>query len=443
MATTTRPTLPAAPKPPLTTRDRLAIAAGKSVRKASRVLGRGHGDHLPGRVMLVASPTVARHLAVRPVITLVSATNGKSSITSMLAGALRATGAEVAMNDGGANMMPGLTTALALHANADYAILETDEAVVPRALKELHPGVVVLGELSRDQLDRHHEVLKIARLWREAFAAAEPPLRFVAPVNDPNVVWALAGQPHVEWVDVDTTAQLDTVVCPGCGSVLTWEGERSEGHWSCSCGLVRPTATIVQRGDALTIDGRIVHGTLALPGRFQQANRALAVAAARLLGVAPETAFDATARVARIGVRPPTIAAPGGGDVPIVLVKNPAGWLALIGDMLDGAYDDATLLFVQNDNSADGRDPSWLWDVPYERLAPRRVIASGIRAWDVAVRMDVAGLDLVAVEPDPWRALRRIDAAHGEPVLIAASYTAYHGMLRDASRTARRGGARR
>jgi UDP-N-acetylmuramyl tripeptide synthase len=438
MATTTRPAVPSPRKLSLTARDRLAIVAGKAVRRTSRTLGRGHGDHLPGRVMLATAPRVAQHLAVHPVVTLVSATNGKSSITSMLAGALRATGGKVAMNEGGANMMPGLTTALALHERADYAVLETDEAVVPRAVRELQPAVVVLGELSRDQLDRHHEVLKIARLWRDAFNAVEQAPRFVAPVNDPNVVWALAGQPHVEWVDVDTTAQLDTVVCPGCGSVLAWEGDRREGHWSCSCGLVRPAASIVQRGDALTIDGRVVHGTLALPGRFQQANRALVVAAARLLGVAPEIAIDATARVARIGVRPPTIAAPGGEDVPIVLVKNPAGWLALIADTLDGAYDDATLLFVQNDNSADGRDPSWLWDVPYEHLAPRRVIASGIRAWDVAVRMDAAGLDLVAVEPDPWRALRRIDTAHRERVLIAASYTAYHGMLRDASRTLRR-----
>ena len=112
-----------------------------------------------------------------------------------------------------------------------------------------------------------------------------------------------------------------------------------------------------------------------------------------------------------------------------MLVKNPAGWAALIEDLLD---DPSTILFVQNDDAADGRDPSWLWDVPYERLRPRRVIASGTRYLDVAVRVQSAGLDLVGTEPDPGRAIEQFDAAEG--LVVVASYTAHEALMRRAAR---------
>jgi hypothetical protein len=95
-------------------------------------------------------------------------------------------------------------------------------------------------------------------------------------------------------------------------------------------------------------------------------------------------------------------------------------------DELSG--DPAALLVVQNDNAADGRDPSWLWDVPFEQLAPRRAIASGTRCLDVAVRLRAAGFDVVGVEPDPFEALQRHDVPEG--LFVAASYSAYHEIVR-------------
>ncbi len=372
--------------------------------------------------MLRLSPGLPTRLAQDRVIALVSATNGKSAITTMIGAALRAEGRTVASNIGGANMMPGLVTALAAAPDAQYGILETDEAVVPRALRELAPTVIVVGELSRDQLDRHHEVRKVAALWRSAFVGTSA--QFVAPVNDPNVVWALEGQ-AVDWVELETSAKLDSVACPKCASVLRRTGEPS--GWSCACGLESPRPHAVQRGDSLQVGDWRAAGPTVLPGRWQQSNRALAVVASTHLDVSLDRAFEAASTVARVGRRIDTMPITSGRAARLVLVKNPAGWAALIDDLGAG---EATLVFVQNDESADGRDPSWLWDVPYERLARRPFVASGTRALDVAVRLRTAGLELVAVEPDPLRALAIAGARSGGDVVVAASYTAYHDIVR-------------
>ena len=369
-------------------------------------------------------PDALEHLARGRVVTLVSATNGKTAVTSLLTAALHADGIQVATNTGGANMLPGLATALGRDRAATHAVLEVDEAVLPAAIAQTRPALVVLGELSRDQLDRHHEVARLSRIWRDAFAFCDA--QIVAPANDPNVAWSLAGRP-VSWVDVDAHAELDAVVCLRCDGIL--DREPSGPGWCCRCGRVKPRPVAVQRGTALHVAGCSFDVPMALRGRWQYANRALAVVAASRLGVSVPRALAATSRVARVGARPNTVRTRSGRDARLVLVKNPAGWAALIEDLLD---DPSTILFVQNDDAADGRDPSWLWDVPYERLRPRRVIASGTRCLDVAVRMQSAGLDLVGTEPDPDRAIEQFDAA--ERLVVVASYTAHEALMRRAAR---------
>ena len=369
-------------------------------------------------------PDALEHLARGRVVTLVSATNGKTAVTSLLTAALHADGIQVATNTGGANMLPGLATALGRDRAATHAVLEVDEAVLPTAIAQTRPALVVLGELSRDQLDRHHEVARLSRIWRDAFAFCDA--QIVAPANDPNVAWSLAGRP-VSWVDVDAHAELDAVVCLRCDGIL--DREPFGPGWCCRCGRVKPRPVAVQRGTALHVAGGSFDLPMALRGRWQYANRALAVVAASRLGVSVPRALAATSRVARVGARPNTVRTRSGRDARLVLVKNPAGWAALIEDLLDDA---STILFVQNDDAADGRDPSWLWDVPYERLRPRRVIASGTRYLDVAVRMQSAGLDLVGTEPDPDRAIAQFDAA--ERLVVVASYTAHEALMRRAAR---------
>jgi UDP-N-acetylmuramyl tripeptide synthase len=155
----------------------------------------------------------------------------------------------------------------------------------------------------------------------------------------------------------------------------------------------------------------------------------MAVATARELGVPVADAIAATDSVASVGERSPQLPTPSGRDATLVLAKNPAGWAALIEDLCDR---DVDIVFVQNDNAADGRDPSWIWDVDFERLAPRHVVASGTRALDVAVRTQTAGLDVVAIEPDPRRAVEIAD--RGRELVVAASYTAFFDLARSRHR---------
>ena len=412
---------------------------GYLIGAASRRAGRGAGTQISGQVMLKLNPQLPRRLAVGgPVVTLVSATNGKSAITSMLCAAIDHNGGRAISNDFGGNMMPGMLDALARasKANATHVVLETDEAVLPRAIAELEPAVVVLGELSRDQLDRHFEVRSVAAKWRMAFATGSAPEvpTFIAPVGDPNVVWSVEGHDAV-WVDTGTMNHLDNAICPACDQMISAAPNNSA--WHCACGRTSPVATIVREGEALTVDGEHYETTMVLQGGWQHANRALAVAGARTLGIPVAVALAASAQLDHVGTRPNTFRTSAGVDTRLVLVKNPSGWRALIDDLEHGS---GTVVIAQNDNGADGRDPSWLWDVPFERLAPRNIVATGTRARDVAVRVSAAGLNVKMI-PDLYDAIDRAApafvsnrAAIDNDAIIAASYTAYHDIIRQGKR---------
>lgn len=137
----------------LTTRARLALAAGASARWASRVTGRGAGAMIGGLVAMTLDRSVLRQLATGRRTVVVTGTNGKSTTTRMTAAAL-ATMGSVATNAEGANMDAGLVAALAANRGARLAALEVDEMHVPHVSDAVRPGVVVLLNLSRDQLDR-------------------------------------------------------------------------------------------------------------------------------------------------------------------------------------------------------------------------------------------------------------------------------------------------
>ncbi len=143
-------------------------------------------------------------------------------------------------------------------------------------------------------------------------------------------------------------------------------------------------------------DGRSHPIALALPGRFNQANALMAAVAAAACGVDPFAALDAMATVDHVAGRF-TVRTVGGVSARLMLAKNPAGWDELL-DLVAGS--DAPLVVSINARVADGTDPSWLWDVPYERLAGRTVVATGERYRDLSVRLQYAGVPH-ASEPEP------------------------------------------
>jgi UDP-N-acetylmuramyl tripeptide synthase len=377
----------------------------------SRLLGRGDGTVIGGRVSLIVDRHALAHLGAGRWTALVSGTNGKTTTTRLLAAAL-ATQGPVVTNPQGSNLPPGLVAGLSRSAPGTTAALEVDEAWVPTVADGLHPAALVLMNLSRDQLDRVAEVRRLADRWREA-VASNPAAHVVANADDPLVVWSATEAQTVTWVAAGQPWQEDAVGCPSCGGRISFV----EADWGCqACDFARPQPAVsIEGGDLVTAEGTFPL-RLALPGRANRANAAMAATAAAVAGVGTAEALSAMAATAEIDGRYRR-ASVGGAQARLLLAKNPAGWLEVF-EMLAPAP--TPVVVVINARVADGRDPSWLWDVPFERLAGRPVAASGERSRDLAVRLSYAGVDHRRID-DPVEAIAALGPG---PVEVGANYTA-------------------
>jgi UDP-N-acetylmuramyl tripeptide synthase len=371
-------------------------------------LAGGKGSVYPGYVALKIAPGLLDDaLRGRPVC-FVSGTNGKTTTTALIAAAM---GPTTITNSDGANLPAGWATALLDAPTGAPAVLEVDEAYLPAALSHAPAAVVVLLNLSRDQLDRHSETRMLAQRWRDALTRY-PKARVVANVDDPLVVYAAEGASDVTGVAGGAHWHVDATSCPACGRLLA----RTDSDWSCECGLHRPAA---EPAPATNVP---------LPGRANRGNIAMARAAASRLGVAADDALAAMANVTAVSGRYARHRVDG-HDVIVLLAKNPAGWVETL-DVIDELLGDGpgSVVVAINARGPDGRDPSWLWDVPFEQLAGRSVIATGERATDLAVRLDNADVAYVKDTRDPLVAAQ--DAPEN-PVVIAATYTNFLAISRE------------
>jgi lipid II isoglutaminyl synthase (glutamine-hydrolysing) len=404
-------------------RDRLARLGAHGARVAARVHG-GRASVLPGFVALKVAPDLlATLLADRPVV-LVSGTNGKTTTTALVAAAL---GDSVASNRDGANLPAGWVSTLLDAPGPGPVVLEVDESYLPAALDAAPRAVAALLNLSRDQLDRHSETRMLALRWKDTLAV-HPHARVVANADDPLVVWAATEAKDVTWVAGGAEWHSDAAACPACGALLA----RTAISWSCAtCGLQRPEATIAPHGNLVRVGGVDHPYSLALPGRANRGNVAMAVGAAQAFGVPAERALPAISGVREISGRYARHRV-GDHEIIVLLAKNPAGWVETL-DVIDDLLPDrkGTVVVAINARGPDGRDPSWLWDVPFEQLAGRSVIATGERATDLAVRLDHAG---VAYRKDTRAPLLAARSARESPVVIAATYTNFLSLSRELDR---------
>ena len=351
-------------------RARVATTLGEAAGRVSRLTGRGDGSVIGGVVGLRVAPDLLRQLAAGRQIVLVTGTNGKTTTTRLVTAAIGSLGQEVASNAFGANMESGLVSALSGAPDAPYAVLEVDERYLPSMIKATSPRVVVLLNLSRDQMDRAAEIWLVARRWREAFAAA-PDIRVVANADDPLVAWAAGSARHVTWVAAGQRWHEDSWCCPECGSHL----RRDELGWRCGeCGLSRPSARWVLDGDSMIDAAGAVHElSLSLPGRANRSNAVMALAVAGLFGANVGQALPRLRSVVSVAGRYTTVQRRG-RTLHLLLAKNPAGWLEAF-DVLDP--DRRPVLLAVNAQVPDGKDTSWLWDVDYRVLRGRRGAGSG------------------------------------------------------------------
>jgi lipid II isoglutaminyl synthase (glutamine-hydrolysing) len=325
----------------------------------------------------------------------------------------------VATNSTGANLTSGIAPTLAGAPDADTAVLEVDERVLPRVVDPLGAELLVLGNLSRDQLDRYGEVHAVADAWRRV-AETHPGLPVVANASDPHVVWA-ASPATVTWVALGLGWRNDAATCPACGALLAWDADA----FHCpGCGFEQPETKRRLDGDDLVLGDARIPLRLALPGRWNLANAALALTAAtEHFAADPAKAAAVIATVTTIAGRYMHVPLGDGRDARVLLAKNPAGWSEVLHYLADL---DTSVVIAVNARVADGKDPSWLWDVPYELLRGHPTAAAGERNLDVAVRLRYAEVDHL-VEPDALAAAR---ALPGDTVHLVASYTQFSALYR-------------
>ncbi|OBJ03549.1 Mur ligase family protein [Mycobacterium sp. 1465703.0] len=406
----------------ITTRARLALAAGASARWASRVTGRGAGAMIGGLIAMTLDRSVLQQLASGRRTVIVTGTNGKSTTTRMTSAALATLGA-VATNAEGANMDAGLVAALAAGRDASLAALEVDEMHVPHVSDAVDPSVVVLLNLSRDQLDRVGEINVIERALR-AGLARHPKAVVVANCDDVLMTSAAYDSPNVVWVAAGGAWANDSVSCPRSGEVIV----RDRGHWySTGADFKRPSPQWWFDDDSLYgPDGLALPMRLALPGAVNRGNAAQAVAAAVALGADPQSAVAAVSSVDEVAGRYRTVRV-GAHEVRMLLAKNPAGWQEAL-SMVDKHA--AGVVISVNGQVPDGEDLSWLWDVRFEHFEQTEVVAAGERGTDLAVRLGYAGVEHTLVH-DTVAAIASCPPGRVE---VVANYTAFLQLQRALAR---------
>ena len=412
----------------VTARGRIALAAGAAARWSSRVTGRGAGAMIGGLVAMTLDKSILRQLGESRRTAIVTGTNGKSTTTRMTAAALGTLG-PVATNAEGANMDAGLVAALAGTRDAELAALEVDEMHVPHVADAVNPSVIVLLNLSRDQLDRVGEINHIERTLRGGLAR-HPDTVVVANCDDVLMTSAAYDSPKVVWVAAGGSWANDSVSCPRSGEIIVRDG----AHWySTGTDFKRPTPQWwYDDTNIYGPDGFWAPMQLALPGTINRGNATQAVAAAVAMGADSAAAVTAASGVAEVAGRY-SIAQLGAHTVRMLLAKNPAGWQEAL-SMVD--IDAGSVVIAVNGQVPDGEDLSWLWDVNFEHFVKHSqahpVVATGERGTDLAVRLGYAGVEHTLVH----NAIEAITSCPPGHVEVVANYTAFLTL----NRTLGRGG---
>jgi UDP-N-acetylmuramyl tripeptide synthase len=429
----------------------LEVAAARAVGALSRFAGRGGGTTLPGKLLSALDPGAVDRLAARLPLgsVLVSATNGKTTTTAMVAEILRP---PLAYNQSGANLLSGIASTLIEARGAELGLLEVDDAALPGIARRLHPRVVALGNLFRDQLDRYGELELVAERWREALAGL-PETLLVVNADDPLLAELARGRSRIRTYGLDDPRQArsslqhaaDSKYCTACGTPYEYAAAYVGhlGDYRClSCGRSRPSLDVAAREIELHgLDGSdftlatpagSARVRLSLPGLYNVYNATAAAAIAEALDTPLDEIVSGLERFVAAFGRFERISV-GDKQVLMLLIKNPAGANEAVRTLLDGPPPRLAVVAL-NDEIADGRDISWIWDVDFEPLLAEldRVVVSGGRAAELALRFAYGGLDRDRIEivPPLEAALDRgleLTGPGGE-LIVLPTYTAMLGL---------------
>ena len=439
------------------------ILSARAARLASRTLGKGGGSTVPGVVARRVAPDVLKSISRRlPLGSVgITGTNGKTTTTRMVDGILRAAGVRVVNNSTGANLVTGVTAALVSDADlsgkprSEMGLFEVDEASVPGVASGAELKLLAVLNLFRDQLDRYGELAYTGKVIASAFGDlpqdgsvllnADDPLVASLGLSATNPIYYGVDEPALDTGKLQHIA--DSKDCPVCGTALDYEAVYMGhvGTYDCpNCSFGRPVPEY--RASRVRLDGArgsrfrldMPDGELEvevkLPGLYNLYNALAAAVVAAEAGVGSEDIARGLAEFSGAFGRVERVKA-GDKEVFLLLIKNPVGFNEILRTFVTGG-EARNVLITINDNHADGRDVSWLWDVDFEMLADafregragdiEPFMVSGLRAEDMAVRLKYAELPVGVVIPGREKALKTALEAtpSGETLYVLPTYTA-------------------
>ena len=411
------------------------LLTGKVLRRLSRL--RGGGSALPGLVVEKLDPSFLQqsleHLPYGVVV--ISGTNGKTTTTKMVVNLLRSQGLKVFTNPTGSNFKRGVISAIIEKSNFrgklnyDIAVLELDEAHGVQFVRDTHPRYSLLLNVMRDQLDRFGEIDTTKHMLEHiaqattvgvVLNAEDRRISSIAKTLDNKIVrfFGLSQKTRHYFPDDDAlyASNVGSDIETAKNIDVTLEDFKAQ------------SATFL-------IDNKAVTTDLRLSGAYNIFNAAAALALVRLIcekKLDEKKLMHALSTVTPAFGRGETLSVHG-NPLELILVKNPSGFRLSL-----KSFDsmDSDTMIVINDNYADGRDMSWLWDVDFSSLQSVATV-SGVRAYDMALRLQYDGVAVGSVELNPGIALKEFIGSSSRPKRIFCSYTAMLAIRKELKKYAR------
>jgi len=423
----------------------ILLIIARLIKIAINMRGQSSGTSFIGMIMLKISPNFLRYTSnyIKNESIAVTGTNGKTTTAGVLSHILEVQNKSVVHNEKGANMLSGIANTMALSIypfkRFNYAVLESDEAYLSKLYDYLETDYLIVTNLFRDQLDRYGELNTTANKIQEAINK-NPDLKLILNADDPIVVNfkttqntkpVYFGFENITYMDknIESKAPMELFNCVNCGKVLKYSKRfyAQQGHYYCDCGYKRVECDYIANAKIYSDYSiiNITHGDSEyefktyLTGVYNAYNVLAASVAALELGY--EDLQDAIYSYKSVFGRCETKTIRGHKTL-IQLIKNPTG----ASEVLKTVNLSSDILIVINDNYADGRDVSWLWDADFELLkdSEKRIITSGTRAYDMATRLKYAGVENIKVIPNIHTAINTITREAEKDITILPTYTA-------------------
>ena len=413
----------------------IILLLSKILIKLLNITGKG-ATSLPGKLALKLKPGILFHLSRGVYCICVTGTNGKTTTCAMIEHGLKSNNIPCFINKSGANMLGGVTTAFIKNSNifgkpkCRYAVLECDENSLPLITNCINAKIIVVTNIFRDQLDRYAEVNTTFEKIKQGI------------LNSPNATVVLnADCPLTYSLKFDCKNEVktfgvngngknkvasDSPFCPCCGAKLKYKSimYAQLGDFYCqNCKYKRVTPDLCAtdvHGSSFVLENQSIN--LALGGIYNVYNFLSASSVLNLLHLnyLPLQSFGGSfGRTESFYC--------DNKNITVMLVKNPVGFSNCL-HLAFGQYNDFDSVFALNDNDADGRDVSWIWDVDFTCVSSRKNYTVGKRAYDMALRLKYDGIVPTVIDGEKYQTVINLIKNGNRDFVIFASYTAMMNM---------------